>query len=51
MMIKALAALTLILLAVDYALTGGSYSAATMSSIGHLGHWLADSARNSIFSR
>lgn len=51
MMIKALAALTLILVAVDYAVTGGNYSSAVIAGGAQFFHWLAESGRSSIFSR
>lgn len=51
MMLKALAALTLILVAVDYAVTGGSYSSALMADVMRLFRWVIESGRNSIFSR
>lgn len=51
MMIKALSVLMLFLVAVDYTITGGAYCTAMGTSFRHLFHWLAESGRNSIFSR
>lgn len=51
MMIKALAALTLILVATDYAITGGNYSATLVTAVVRFFRWLAESGSNSIFSR
>ncbi|WP_374145606.1 hypothetical protein [Sphingomonas sp. 28-63-12] len=51
MMIKALAVFTLILVATDYVVTGGNYSAATIASLLRFFHWLGDSAATSIFAR
>ncbi len=50
MMIKALAALTLILVAVDYAITGGNYSSTLVRGVAHFFGWLAAAGRNSLFS-
>lgn len=51
MMIKALAALTLILVATDYAITGGNYCQALITGVMRFFSWLASSGSNSIFTR
>lgn len=51
MMIKALVALTLILVATDYAITGGNYSTALITGVVRFFHWMVESGSNSIFSR
>lgn len=51
MMIKALLAITSILIATDYALTGGDNLAACLRSGANFMRWLADSGSNSIFSK
>lgn len=51
MMIKALAALTLVLLAADYAITGGTFSQALFTGVMRFFSWLASSGSNSIFAR
>ncbi len=51
MMIKALLAITLILIATDYVLTGGDYLSSFLRSTGHFFHWLTASGKNSIFSK
>jgi hypothetical protein len=51
MMFKALAALTLILVATDYAITGGNYSGALVSGVFRFFRWLIQSGTDSIFSR
>ena len=51
MMVKALAALTLVLVAVDYAMTGGSYSSALFRDVVRFFRWVIESRHNSIFSQ
>ena len=51
MMFKALAALTLVLVAVDYAMTGGSYSSALFRDVVRFFRWVIESGHNSIFSQ
>ncbi len=51
MMIKALLAITCILIATDYALTGGDNLSACLRSGTHFMRWLADAGSNSIFAK
>lgn len=51
MMIKALVALTLILVATDFAITGGNYSQALVNGVMRFFSWLVRSGSSSIFAR
>lgn len=51
MMFKALLVVTCILIATDYALTGGNNLSACLRNTAHFFKWLGDAGSNSVFAK